>query len=54
MKFTVTAEKNVMVNGKIVTFKAGEVTVTDDDTCKALMGCKGVKQVEQVKAAKKK
>lgn len=49
MKFAVTAEKNVMVNGKIVTFKAGEITVTDDDTCKALLGCKGVKQIKAVK-----
>lgn len=52
MVFNVTAEKMVMIDGKIVTIKAGKLETTDKLVIDALSNCKGVTQ-EQKKSAKK-
>lgn len=46
MKFSVTANTAVFVNGKIKTVKAGEIDTTDKDLIEALEGAKGVEKLE--------
>lgn len=44
MKFELKAEKNVIINGKMITFKAGKIETTDKEVIEALGKCKGVKK----------
>jgi len=53
MKFYFKAEKKVMIDGKIVTFKAGSLETTDEITCTALRGAKGVEEVKATKQVKR-
>lgn len=46
MKFDVTANTAVFVNGKIKTVPAGEFETTDKDFIKALEGAKGVTKAQ--------
>ena len=51
MKFDVTDEKMVMIDGKIITIKAGKFETTDKAICETLQKVKGFKQVKQRKKA---
>lgn len=42
MVFTLLRDKNVIINGKVITFKAGEIDTTNKDEVDALSKCKGV------------
>ena len=53
MKFYFKAEKKVMIDGKIVTFKAGSLDTTDEITCAALREAKDVKEVKATKQIKR-
>ena len=46
MVFTLLRDKNVIINGKVVTFKAGKLDTTNKDEVKALSGCKGVTELK--------
>lgn len=46
MKFSVTANTAVFVNGKIKTVEAGEIETTDKDFINALEGAKGVTKAQ--------
>lgn len=46
MKFIVTADTAVFVNGKIKTVKAGEIDTTDKDFIRSLEGAKGVTKAQ--------
>ena len=50
MKFDVTADKMVMIDGKIITIKAGKLDTTDKALIAALGTCKGVSQAKRKKA----
>ena len=52
MKFNLTADKMVMVNGKIITIKAGNFESTDKATCEALQAVKCATQVKVKKQRK--
>ena len=52
MKFQVAAEKLVMIDGKIITLRAGKLETTDKAFIERLSKCKGVKQLPK-KSAKK-
>lgn len=53
MKFELTGDKMVIVNGVIVTIKSGEFETDCKATCEALTKAKGVKQVKASKKDKK-
>jgi hypothetical protein len=52
MKFKLTADKMVMIDGKIITIKAGDFETTDKATCEALQTVTCATQVK-VKKQKK-
>lgn len=45
MVFNLTAEKNVIIDGKIITFNAGKLDTKDKKEIEALSKCKGVEKV---------
>ena len=53
MLFSVTADKMVMIGGKIVTIKAGEFETTDKSLIEHLGKIKGVSEQKEVKAKAK-
>jgi len=52
MVFSVAADKMVIVDGKIVTFKAGEFETTDKDLIGKLEKIKGFSEVKKAKSSK--
>ena len=53
MKFDLAADKMVMVDGTIITIKAGKFETTDKVICNALVNANGVKQIKQDRKQKK-
>tara|TARA_R110000850_G_scaffold142079_1_gene264155 strand:- start:714 stop:872 length:159 start_codon:yes stop_codon:yes gene_type:complete len=52
LQFKLTAHKNVIINGRVVTFEAGEVDTNNELEIAALSKCKGVVKLEVVKKKK--
>lgn len=53
MVFNVTAEKMVIIDGKIITIKAGKFETTDKALSDVLLKCKGVSQEQEKKKQSK-
>lgn len=52
MKFSVTAEKMILIDGKVKIIKAGEIETTDKDLIEALEGAKGVTKAQSKSKSK--
>lgn len=52
MEYSVAADKMVIIDGKIMTFKAGKFETTDKDLIKALETVNGITEVKKAKSSK--
>jgi|AntDeeMetagen681_2_1112603.scaffolds.fasta_scaffold14902_2 hypothetical protein len=50
MKFSVTADTALLIDGKIKSVEAGEIDTTDKDLIAALSGAKGVNKLDKPQA----
>jgi hypothetical protein len=46
LRFNVATVKNVIIDGKVVTFEVGTLDTTDESHIKALSNCKNVSEIK--------